>query len=128
MTEEEPVPDRRRQFRNRIYKLLMFIVGAQTLYLTFHSHATALNEWPADLPNHSAYCRPATYKSCREGQWFGVLKSELPHGPAQMKELCQNWSDKPDSAVMRMIDATGGDTLYLCRMKDPARIKANSIP
>ncbi len=126
MTEEDPVV-RKRIFRNKIYQAILVLAGLQSLYFTFQSRSTPLNEWPADLSDHSAYCKPEAYKACHEGQWFGVLKSRVPQ-TGVLKDICQDWADKPDAAHTRMIEAADGDTLYLCRMKDPAKIDAAKMP
>jgi hypothetical protein len=126
MTEEEPVV-RRRRINSKIYQVIFVIVGLQSLYVTFASHTKTLNEWPADLADHASYCKPESYKTCREGDWFGILKSRLSQ-PGLLKDICESWADTPDDTKVRMIEASDGDTLDLCRMKDPTKIDAAKMP
>lgn len=121
MTEETP-QSRSRLLKNRIVQVIFAIVGLQTLYFSFVSHSTQLNEWPGDLADRSAYCRLESIAACHEGQWFGILKSRVAGNTGILKEICTSWADKPDAANARMISAADGDTLYLCKMKDPAKI------
>ena len=119
---EEPVRIRPRPFRNRIFQVMLVIVGLQGLYFTVQSQSTPLNEWPADLADRSGFCRLNNYRSCRDGDWFGIQKSQVAEKTGILAAVCQNWTDKPDAAQVRMIEAADGDTLYLCKMKDPAKI------
>ena len=122
---EEPEDDtqaRKRRRRNKIYQVILVIVGLESLYLSLQSHSSALNEWPADLADRSAYCRLDTYTTCHEGQWFGILKSRTAANPGLLKEICKDWADKPQPENARLIEAADGDTLYLCKMRDPSRI------
>ena len=120
--EEDTAQARKRRRRNKIYQVILIIVGLESLYLSLKSPSTALNEWPPDLADRSAYCRLESYKDCREGQWFGILKSRAAANPGLLKEVCQDWGDKPAVAGARMIETADGDILYLCKMKDPGHI------
>lgn len=124
MTDEEEPYQRPRPYRKTIYQVIFVLVSLQTLYLTFHSHSAALNEWPADLTDRAAYCRVETYQSCQADQWFGILKSRAAGNMGALGEICKGWTDKPDAAQVRMIETADGDTLYLCKMKAPATIDA----
>ena len=123
MSEEETAPyNRRRRFRNKIYQVIFVIVGLQTLYFSFRTQSTPLKEWPADLVDRSAYCKLENYSSCHGDDWFGIMKSRVGGNTGILKEICKDWADKHDASNSRLIDAADGDVLFLCKMKDPAKI------
>ncbi|MEZ0225410.1 MAG: hypothetical protein ACAH83_12715 [Alphaproteobacteria bacterium] len=124
MTEEAPYI-RPRPIRKKIIQVILAVVALQSLYMALQISSSPLKEWPADLADRSAYCRLATYKSCHAGDWFGLPSSQGNTGI--LKEICSAWSDKPDSANVRIIEAADGDTLYLCRMKDPDSIDSRKM-
>jgi hypothetical protein len=124
MTDYEPIVPKPRRFRHIIYQVIFILASLQGLYLTFRP-AGPEKQWPAELEkDRGAYCRLETYKSCREGAWFGIQRSALPQGNTGiLSEICQGWKTPPDPAQQRLIDATNDDMLYLCRMKAPDKIE-----
>lgn len=113
-------------------KIVPIVILGFLAYSFWSVDYTDANTWPKSvIEKNFTFCSSKTFHTCNENDWFGIYKSSLPASADLVLDspihplnvFCHPSGNPPDPMLFRSITLESGDTLYLCRMRDPEAVR-----
>lgn len=82
-------------------------------------NAQEMAQWPTEISTTHQFCSLDNYRNCKDGDWFGIHKSEIAALTSNLAEYVCQEPRKFDNATFFRRLTLDQDYLFLCRMNDP---------